>query len=308
MVEDKKLRGGFVQVHRAVIADDRLNDGSFRLYCYMLDRRNSENKTVWTTQETMAHDLGVTSKTIESRLKDLYSVGLVKKDKLKKWPKTGRKVWGNRLCYSVYQAKEIYSERQLRFNWNNEKENSVLNADEIYPISIENNFSVLDKETTSLIPKQISGSIIEQDIIGTIKNEEQERTTIKDESVMSVFNFYCELLLRQKRIVPRKPLKRDLETLKMMIETYGYDFTRGLIANSILLWSDVQNKYPKLIGTEFQLATLQSLWLHPLTEFYKKQHEASSLQNTDEFIEVLKSKNGISWGQSTWENDGGWGR
>lgn len=57
----------------------------------------------------------------------------------------------------------------------------------------------------------------------------------------------------------------------MMIETYGYDFRRGLIANSILLWSNVQNKYPKLTGAEFQLATLQSPWLHPLTEFYKKQ-------------------------------------
>lgn len=305
MSEGKKPRGGFVQVHRAVIADQRLSDGSFRLYCYLLDRKNSKNKKAWPTQEVMATDLKVTSKTIETRLKDLLSVGLIKKEKMKKWP-DGRKVFGNRLCYPVFLAEEVYLEEDLKFNWDKEKKTTSLNTEEIHANESEEKLPIPSKKSTGLNQKEVSDSYIEQDRVGTIRNKEQERISIKDESVSSLFSFYCELLEKEKGLVPKTPLKQDLENLKMVTDAFGFEFTKGLLANTVLLWDEVQRMYPKLVGTKFHLGTLQSNWLHPLSEFYKKNYETFNLQTTDEFINALKGKSKKSLDDLKWENGGGW--
>jgi Helix-turn-helix domain len=67
---------GFAMADRRVITDPRLTPMAFRLWCLLNARQGVE--AVYVKQQTLADDLGVTTKTIAQATQELESLGLVK--------------------------------------------------------------------------------------------------------------------------------------------------------------------------------------------------------------------------------------
>lgn len=306
---DKKLKN-FIQVHRVVIANEQVSDGAFRLYCYLLDRKNSSNSLAWATQETIARDLGVTSKTVENRLKELYAAKLVIKEKMKNWPTTKNKVWGNRLMYKVHQAHEILSEDQLKFNWN-KKKIAESSSEKLLAIKSEEFFGDLSKETKVIKQKQISGSIIEQERIGTISYKEQDDNNIKEtlerlitnssitlseeiveitEEELSLLELFDHLSLQANRNCRLEYSNRDLQNIRKSISMYSFNVVKDIIEYAFFNWSELTFKFNGLSESLFTLKTLTTGWADCILDDMNAQFMVYGTTNINTLKEKLKEK------------------
>lgn len=309
---ENKKTSGFVQVHRIVIAEQRLGDGAFRLYCYLLDRKNSSNSMAWATQETMAQDLGLTSKTIESRLKELYAVGLISKEKMKVWPNSKNKVWGNRLMYKVHQAHNIFSDEQLKFNWN-KKKSTESDPEKLLSNNSEEFFVNLGKETSVLKQKDSSGSIIEQEIIGTINYNEQDCNTIKEnleiliessslvlsgeitditKEELSLLELFDDLSLQTHRYCRLEYSKRDLLNVRKAISMYGFNIVKDIIEYAFFNWNELTLKYESLNETLFTLKTLTTGWADCIVDDMHGQFMIYGTSNVHELKNKIAEQRG----------------
>lgn len=265
----------FVIIHRALIRDERISDGAYRLYCYLVDRRNKKHDgLVWVNQSTMANDLHLSIPSIVKRLDVLEEVGLVMADKLKFWPESGDRVIGrNKLCYKVLPTSEFYSPEELKENWNSEpkkkatskpkssdgtkqKVTLVTNAkvalSSIEQEQVEQELAYQEIGEHSPIERElISENILLEE--GTIINNEESLVLIHFERELKKYGRYSGL--------PIEYNKNDIKNIRYAVNRFGFQSVIESISYALKNWTDLELRYDKLLGTSFGLRTLGSGWL-----------------------------------------------
>jgi len=76
VVEDESWRQGFTQVPNVVLRNPRISFGAKLAYAVLLSYA-WQDKSCFPGQERMAHDLGVTSRSVRTYLAELESAGFI---------------------------------------------------------------------------------------------------------------------------------------------------------------------------------------------------------------------------------------
>ena len=187
--EGRQIR--FAMLFGPQITDSRLGDGEFRLLTWLQFRCRNEG-TVWASNKTMSQDLGISERTVESRLSSLKKLGWISTEfrgvgrPSSKIVKPAEDVYGTGFIRDIFTfTRRDRTESDLAFLRSEPPPSSLDNAAETRSAescgtgNLDNADKTRSADFFGIDPQDSSGSV-PQDLAAKVEKEEVEKDQVDE--------------------------------------------------------------------------------------------------------------------------------